>query len=41
MTVQRRQQIDPGHAMEGVAGQAHVPLLVHDRHVVERPPDRE
>ena len=35
VTVQRAKQIDPGHAMEGVAGERDVLALVHDLHVVE------
>ena len=35
MTMQRAQEIDPGHAMEGVASEGYVLALVHDLHVVE------
>ena len=35
MTMQGAKEIDPGHAMEGVAGEGYVLALVHDLHVVE------
>ena len=35
VTLQRTKQIDPSHAMEGVAGERDVLALVHDLHVVE------